>query len=190
MPGFARKLLSPYAQALEFTERRRGVMPEESVQITGLVSKLADALLAKRLRLATAESCTGGWISQELTALAGSSQWFECGFVTYSNEAKQSMLDVPSDILESSDIGAVSEQTVRAMTAGAILHSRANLAVAVSGVAGPEGGSQEKPVGTVCIAWQWESKVLSQRFQFLGGREAVRRATVVAALEGLLLIIG
>lgn len=157
--------------------------------ISSLVEQLADRLLAKKLIISTAESCTGGWISQSLTALAGSSTWFDSGFVTYSNEAKQRLLSVPASLFEDDGPGAVSEATVLAMTAGAIQGSRANVAVAVSGVAGPDGGSEEKPVGTVWIAWQWEDKSLARRFIFNGDRESVRRATVLAALEGCLLLI-
>lgn len=157
--------------------------------IPELVQQLADKLLAKKLIISTAESCTGGWISQSLTALAGSSLWFDSGFVTYSNEAKQRLLGVPSSLFSIDGPGAVSEEVVLAMTAGAIENSRANLAVAVSGIAGPDGGSEEKPVGTVWIAWQWEDKSLARCFHFSGDRESVRLATVLAALEGCLLLI-
>ena len=157
--------------------------------IPALVQQLADKLLAKKLIISTAESCTGGWISQSLTALAGSSEWFDSGFVTYSNEAKQRLLAVPAAIFDSDGAGAVSEATVLAMTTGAIQNSRANLAVAVSGIAGPDGGTEEKPVGTVWIAWQWESKSLARCFHFSGDRESVRRATVLAALDGCLLLV-
>lgn len=158
-------------------------------RIANLVQQLADKLLAKKLIISTAESCTGGWISQSLTALAGSSAWFDSGFVTYSNEAKQRMLDVPSALFSADGPGAVSEATVLAMTSGAIQGSRANLAVAVSGIAGPDGGTEEKPIGTVWIAWQWEDKSLARGFHFSGDRESVRQATVLAALEGCLLLI-
>lgn len=160
-----------------------------SNSIPELVQQLADKLLAKKLIISTAESCTGGWISQSLTALAGSSVWFDSGFVTYSNEAKQRLLSVPAAVFDSDGAGAVSEATVLAMTAGAIQNSRANLAVAVSGIAGPDGGSEEKPVGTVWVAWQWESKSLARCFHFSGDRESVRRATVLAALDGCLLLV-
>ena len=160
-----------------------------SNSISKLAQQLADKILAKNLIISTAESCTGGWISQSLTALAGSSAWFDSGFVTYSNEAKQRLLSVPSALLGIDGPGAVSEATVLAMTAGAIQGSRANLAVAVSGIAGPDGGTEDKPVGTVWIAWQWESKSLARCFRFSGDRESVRRTTVLAALEGCLLLI-
>ncbi len=154
--------------------------------IPDLVQQLADKLLAKKLIMATAESCTGGWIAQSLTALAGSSDWFDTGFVTYSNAAKQRLLNVPASIFEADGPGAVGVETVLAMTAGAIANSRANVAVAVSGIAGPSGGSEEKPVGTVWIAWQWEDQAHAKYFQFSGDREAVRLAAVVAALQGTL----
>lgn len=165
-------------------------MPQASQElIPELVKRLADALLSRKLIMATAESCTGGWISQSLTALAGSSNWFDTGFVTYSNEAKQRLLQVPQDLFQPDAPGAVSEETVRAMTAGALANSRAQLAVAVSGIAGPDGGSRAKPVGTVWIAWQWQDKTLARCFHFAGDREAVRLATVVAALDGCLLLL-
>lgn len=160
-----------------------------SSSTSDLVQQLADRLLAKKLILSTAESCTGGGIAHALTALKGSSAWFDSGFVTYSNEAKQRMLNVPAILFDEQGPGAVSEATVLAMTMGAIANSRANLAVAVSGIAGPDGGSPDKPVGTVWIAWQWEDKCLARCFQFSGDREAVRQATVRAALEGCLLLI-
>lgn len=150
------------------------------------VQQLASTLLERKQFIATAESCTGGWIAQSLTSLAGSSAWFDSGFVTYSNAAKQRLLNVPAALFEPSGPGAVSEETVLAMTAGAIASSEAMVAVAVSGVAGPDGGSEEKPVGTVWIAWQVGDVADARRFLFTGDREAVRLATVEAALDGLL----
>lgn len=136
-------------------------------------------------RVAVAESCTGGWIAKVLTDIAGSSEWFERGFVTYSNQAKQDMLGVPPALLASA--GAVSRATVEAMAAGVLSHSRAQLSVAVSGIAGPGGGTRDKPVGTVWIAWAGSPVgSCSRRFQFGGDREAVRRQAVAAALQGLL----
>lgn len=136
--------------------------------------------------MATAESCTGGWIAQSLTALAGSSAWFDTGFVTYSNAAKQRLLNVPAVYFVTGGPGAVSEETVLAMTAGAIANSEASSAVAVSGIAGPDGGSEDKPVGTVWIAWQVDEQADARCFHFDGDREAVRLATVEEALSGLL----
>ena len=158
----------------------------DNIEIIRRVRTLADHLLEANLVLVTAESCTGGGIAQAITALAGSSRWFDSGFVTYSNEAKQSMLDVPAVFFEQDAPGAVSEETVRAMVKGALCKSRADLAVAVSGVAGPEGGSASKPVGTVWIAWQLGHDARARHFLFNGDREAVRQATILEALSGLL----
>src|SRR5690348_9119628 len=116
-----------------------------------LAGRVGDALKAQGISMAAAESCTGGWIGQAMTMVPGSSNWFERGFVTYTNESKQEMLGVSAETLKK--WGAVSEQTVQEMATGALLASRAQLSVAVSGVAGPGGGTAKKPVGTVCIAW-------------------------------------
>lgn len=156
-----------------------------------LVESIAIAASQQQLVLVTAESCTGGWIAQQLSARAGSSQWFDSGMVTYSNEAKSSILGVDPALLESGGPGAVSEETVLAMTAGALAAAdgRADLAVAVSGVAGPDGGSELKPVGTVWIAWQDSSIHQAHCYQFAGDREAVRQATVLAALAGFVQLL-
>ena len=139
-------------------------------------------------RVATAESCTGGWIAKALTDIAGSSQWFVEGFVTYSDEAKELRLGVPSAVLRNP--GAVSEATVRAMAAGAIRRTGAHLAVAVTGIAGPGGAVPGKPVGTVWLGWATRRgrtiRVAAQLRHFRGDRETVRRKTVRAALAGLL----
>ncbi len=154
-----------------------------------LASRLGELLLAGDLRLATAESCTGGWIAKCLTDISGSSDWFERGFVTYSNGAKMAMLGVSAETLASR--GAVSEETVREMAGGAVRQSPAQVAVAVSGIAGPTGGTPDKPVGTVWIAWAWPDRSVSaKKFMFAGNREAVRRATVAEALKGLMDGIG
>ena len=134
--------------------------------------------------LATAESCTGGWVAQALTSIAGSSQWFERGFVTYSNSAKRELLGVKQRTLKKH--GAVSEETAREMAAGALRRSRASIALAVTGVAGPSGGSAAKPVGMVCFAWAKGRRLRSETRRFRGGREAVRRQSVMRALEGVL----
>lgn len=135
--------------------------------------------------LATAESCTGGWVARVLTAVPGSSRWFERGFVTYSNAAKSDMLGVSTETLARD--GAVSEATVRAMAEGALVHSGAQVAVAITGVAGPSGGTVERPVGTVWVAWARAGhETRARRWQFEGDREAVRRQSVTAAIEGLL----
>jgi nicotinamide-nucleotide amidase len=146
-------------------------------------------LRQRGLMLATAESCTGGWVAQLVTSVPGSSQWFDRGFVTYSNSAKQEMLGVSAAVLEQH--GAVSEQTVAAMVSGALSHSHAQVALAISGVAGPAGGSLEKPVGTVCLAWgMTDQPVVTRRLQLPGERQEVRRQAVVLALNGLLELLG
>ncbi|HEY2338123.1 MAG TPA: CinA family protein [Burkholderiales bacterium] len=143
----------------------------------------------KRARgtLVTAESCTGGWVAQAVTAVPGSSGWFERGFVTYSNAAKHEVLGVSKKILKK--FGAVSEETAREMARGALAHSRAGVAVAVTGVAGPSGGTAAKPVGMVCFAWARGRRVVAETRRFRGGREAVRRQSVLHALEGVLRIL-
>lgn len=147
------------------------------------VEQLAALLLARHWMLATAESCTGGLIAGACTDLAGSSSWFERGFVTYSNEAKIDQLGVPAALLR--EHGAVSEPVVRAMAQGAGQRSLARVAVAVTGVAGPAGGSADKPVGTVWFAFAIDGQVSSERRRFDGDRRAVREATVAHALDGL-----
>ena len=150
-----------------------------------LAARLGRALLDRRWTVATAESCTGGLIAGAITDVAGSSAWFERGFVTYTNAAKVEMLGVRPETLGAH--GAVSEATAREMAAGALAHSTASIAVAVTGVAGPAGGSPGKPVGLVCFAWaRRNAGVESAALQFEGDREAVRGATVDRALEGLL----
>ena len=152
--------------------------------IDTLVAQLANALTARGWTMATAESCTGGLIGGACTDLAGSSDWFERGFVTYSNAAKTELLGVPADLIAAH--GAVSEPVARAMAAGARAHAPVQLAVAVTGVAGPSGGSAEKPVGTVWFGWATPEGVFTERQRFDGDRAAVRRATVAHALAGLL----
>lgn len=148
-----------------------------------LCQQLAKRLTQRQQMMATAESCTGGGIATALTDLAGSSAWFDAGFVTYSNQAKQRMLAVPESVLI--EHGAVSQPVVEAMVRGAIANSQADYAVAVSGVAGPGGGSEDKPVGTVWIAWGDATTQQSQRFQFAGDRQQVRAQTIAAALSAL-----
>lgn len=148
-----------------------------------VLAEISAALLARGWMLATAESCTGGLIAGACTDLAGSSQWFERGFVTYSNEAKAEMLAVPAALIEQH--GAVSEPVARAMAEGAIARSRAQVSVAVTGVAGPTGGSPTKPVGTVWFGWQVAGQTHSEVQQFSGDRAAVRAQTVQHALARL-----
>jgi competence/damage-inducible protein CinA C-terminal domain len=149
------------------------------------VEELAAALLARGWLLATAESCTGGLVAAACTDLAGSSEWFERGFVTYSNEAKTDLLDVAPALIEAQ--GAVSEVVARAMAFGAVRRSRARVSVAVTGIAGPSGGSPDKPVGTVWFGYMVDGHLTSETRRFAGDRAAVRRATVAHALNGLLL---
>jgi nicotinamide-nucleotide amidase len=154
-------------------------------ELETLAAELGAALLARGEWLAAAESCTGGWLAQSVTAIAGSSAWFDRGFVTYSNAAKMDMLGVPPTTLERH--GAVSEATARAMAQGALAHSRANWTVAITGIAGPSGGSAEKPVGTICFAWAAkEGGCEAQTCHFAGDRAAVREQSVRHALQGLL----
>ena len=153
-----------------------------------LCERLAQALLARGWMLATAESCTGGMIAAACTDLAGSSQWFERGFVTYSNEAKQEMLAVEPALV--TQHGAVSEVVARAMAFGAVRHSRADVGVAVTGIAGPTGGNPQKPVGTVWFAFQVDGRLFSETRRFDGDRAAIRTATVRHALERLLDLLG
>ena len=151
-------------------------------------SELGDRLRSQALTIATAESCTGGWVAKVLTDIAGSSAWFERGFITYSNAAKQEMLGVRPDLIDTE--GAVSEAVVREMVRGAIANSNADLALAVSGIAGPGGGTPEKPVGTVWFAWgRSGSAVVTRMLRFNGDRERVRRQAVLAALRGALDLI-
>jgi len=145
-----------------------------------LTTQVADQLLLKKLQLATAESCTGGLIAAACTDLAGSSVWFERGFVSYSNAAKTELLGVPADLIETH--GAVSEPVVRAMVQGALRYSCAQVAVAVTGVAGPGGGSPDKPVGTVWFGWATPDGVVTDKRCFEGDRQQVREATVQHAL--------
>ncbi|MCP4392454.1 MAG: CinA family protein [Gammaproteobacteria bacterium] len=149
-----------------------------------LVARLATLLLQAGHRVSTAESCTGGLIAKTFTDLAGSSDWFERGFVSYSNEAKNEMLAVPACVIE--DYGAVSESVATAMASGALRHSRADYSIAVTGVAGPGGGSEEKPVGTVWIAVASTDQLVARLYRFDGDRSAVRAATLDAAIELLL----
>ncbi|HET9733907.1 MAG TPA: CinA family protein [Burkholderiales bacterium] len=149
-----------------------------------LAPQVGAALKARGLRLVTAESCTGGWVSMALTAVAGSSDWFERGYVTYSNAAKRDDLGVQEETLRRH--GAVSEETAREMAAGAIRRTGAQAALAITGIAGPTGGTTAKPVGTVCFAWAQGSTISSETRRFDGDRESVRRQSVLHALKGLL----
>jgi len=154
-----------------------------------LAQQVGAALKSRVLMLATAESCTGGWIGAALTAVPGSSDWYERGFITYSYVAKREMLGVKMKTLQK--FGAVSEQTVTEMVAGALAASHAHVAVAVSGTAGPGGGTPEKPVGTVCLAWALRGgEPVAETRHFAGDREAVRKQAVERALERVLELLG
>lgn len=154
-------------------------------ELAALSAALGKACLERGLVLATAESCTGGWAAQVITHTAGSSAWFERGFVTYSNAAKVELLGVQAETL--ARCGAVSLETAGEMAAGALARSTADLAVAITGIAGPSGGTVEKPVGTVCFAWARRNETPScERRLFTGDRESIRRQSVIFALTGLL----
>ena len=153
-----------------------------------LAERVGRALETRRFMIATAESCTGGWLAEAITMVPGSSAWFERGFVTYTYISKREMLGVSVMTLERQ--GAVSERCVREMVEGALRESHAQVAVAVSGTAGPSGGTPEKPVGTVCFAWALKDRSVWTEVKHLAGdREAVRRQSVINALEGVLAIV-
>lgn len=153
--------------------------------LTRLVTLVAARLRERDYKLVTAESCTGGWVAEVMTSISGSSAWFERGFVTYSDESKAELLGVRAETLVRH--GAVSEETAREMAAGALERSRAQIAVAITGIAGPTGGTKEKPVGMVCFAWAQRAGTPESKTRRLDGdRESVRRQSVITALEGLL----
>jgi nicotinamide-nucleotide amidase len=151
--------------------------------LTELATDLGRQLLGRKAQVCTAESCTGGGIAEAITRISGSSAWFEAGYITYSNRQKTAQLGVQVALFE--QVGAVSREVVEAMVRGACQHSGARYGVAVSGIAGPDGGSAEKPVGTVWLAWADDGQLYSRRCQFTGDRAAVRRQTVEEALRGL-----
>jgi nicotinamide-nucleotide amidase len=151
--------------------------------LAALVDTLASRLIARDARIATAESCTGGWLAKCLTDRPGSSAWFEYGFVTYGNAAKLALLGVGEGTLAAH--GAVSEEVAEQMAIGARLASGAEIAVAITGIAGPDGGSADKPVGTVWLAWAGPGpSLVAEQRQFAGDRDAIRRQSVAAALQG------
>jgi len=154
------------------------------LRIDSLSRSLGKALRAKGQILVAAESCTGGWVSQAVTSIAGSSDWFERGYVTYSNAAKRELLGVAKTTLLRH--GAVSEPTAREMARGALRKGRGTIALAVTGIAGPGGGAPGKPVGTVCFAWAQGRRIRSETRHFRGGRASVRRQSVIHALRGVM----
>ncbi len=157
-------------------------------ELQQLAIQLGNKLLARGWRVATAESCTGGWVGQLLTSLPGSSAWYERGFIVYANVAKTEMLGVPSTTLEIH--GAVSEETACAMATGALAHSHAQASLAITGTAGPGGGTLQKPVGMVCYGWAFtDGTVVSSNCRLSGDREEIRSRAVAAALRGLIDLI-
>ncbi|QWD68547.1 CinA family protein [Polynucleobacter sp. VK25] len=154
---------------------------------TDLTKTLAQILLSRNWTVSLAESCTGGLVCATLTELAGSSEWFERGYVTYSNEAKTECLGVPAELIEAH--GAVSEQVAKAMAEGARIHSGSNVAISITGIAGPTGGSEEKPVGTVSFGWSTENQVLTKTMRFDGDRQRVRQQAAEFALTELIALL-
>ena len=157
--------------------------------MTNIITKVQQFLIKNNLVLVTTESCTGGWVAKLMTDRAGSSAYFDRGFVTYSNQSKQDMLGVREKTLE--EHGAVSEPVVKEMVQGALQHSSADIAIAISGIAGPSGGSKEKPVGTVCFAWMLKGfSAEAETCLFSGNRENIREKSVEYALNGIIEKIG
>jgi nicotinamide-nucleotide amidase len=161
---------------------------DADAHVATLVQQIAHALRARGQCLATAESCTGGLVAAACTALSGSSDWFERGFVTYSNAAKTELLGVPAELIAAH--GAVSEPVAQAMAQGALAHARAQWALSITGIAGPSGGSADKPVGTVCFGWATPGAVSTERCHFQGDRAQVRQAALHHALAGLVQRLG
>jgi nicotinamide-nucleotide amidase len=171
-----------------------GVRPSRNIkerdvtnELIDLATKVGRALEGNQLMLVTAESCTGGGVSQAITEIAGSTGWFDCGFVTYSNASKTEMLEVPAALM--AQFGSVSEEVAAAMAEGALANSNADVAVSTTGIAGPTGAVPGKPVGTVCFGWANSDTVHTERLVFSGDRRAVREQTVIHALQGLLRFI-
>jgi nicotinamide-nucleotide amidase len=155
------------------------------IQLDDIIATMAKTLLAKGWRLSTAESCTGGLVASRITALAGSSEWFERGYITYSNQAKSEDIDVSQNLIE--EYGAVSDQVARAMALGAKQNSGSDIALSITGIAGPTGGSPEKPVGTVCFAWVLANdQMISETKHFEGDRQQVRQQACDFSLRKLL----
>jgi nicotinamide-nucleotide amidase len=155
--------------------------------IIELATRVGQALRTKGLLLATAETCTGGGVAQAVTEIAGSSDWFDCGFIAYSNASKIEMLDVPAALI--AQHGNVSEEIAEALALGALANSNAHVAVSTTGIAGPGGAVPGKPVGTVCFGWSMDGTTHTERLVFAGDRHAVREQTVAHALKGLLRVL-
>lgn len=163
-------------------------MRPTDAELYQLALETGQLLHRRGMRLVTAESCTGGWVGMVMTAVPGSSAWYDRGFITYSNDAKHAQLGVAMATIEQA--GAVSIATVREMAAGALQHSVADIAVSISGIAGPGGGTPQKPVGTVCIGWVMrDGTVQASTHQFAGDREAIRARAVAVALQGVILLL-
>ena len=154
---------------------------------TSLTKTLSEILLSKNWKISLAESCTGGLVCATLTELAGSSEWFERGYITYSNEAKTECLDVPFQLIEKH--GAVSEEVAKSMAEGARINSRSDVSISITGIAGPTGGSPEKPVGTVCFAWSKENQTFTKTMQFDGDRQMIRKQATEFALAELIALL-
>ncbi|EJN09305.1 CinA family protein [Herbaspirillum sp. YR522] len=152
-----------------------------------LAARVGQALKTRGLLLATAESCTGGGVAHAITEIAGSSEWFDCGFVTYSNASKNELLDIAESLI--AQHGAVSEEIAGAMAEAAVANSSSHVAVSTTGIAGPGGAVPGKPVGTVCFGWRVADRTYTERLVFAGDRHAVREQTVVHALKGLLKLL-
>lgn len=155
--------------------------------IIELATRVGQALQSRGLLLATAESCTGGGVSQAITEIAGSSEWFDCGFITYSNASKTELVDVPAALI--AQFGAVSEEVAGAMAEGALANSNSHVALSTTGIAGPTGAVPGKPVGTVCFGWTFDRHTYTERLVFPGDRRAVREQTVLHSLQGLLRVL-
>lgn len=155
--------------------------------ILDLAAQVGQALQARGLLLATAESCTGGGVAQAITEIAGSTAWFDCGFITYSNASKTEMLDVSAALI--AQLGSVSEEVAAAMATGALGNSNAHVALSTTGIAGPTGAVPGKPVGTICFGWAKGDQIHTERLVFTGDRQSVRTQTVIHALQGLLRFI-
>lgn len=156
-------------------------------RIIDLATRAGTTLKAKGLLLATAESCTGGGIAHAVTEIAGSSEWFDCGFVTYSNTSKIRLLNVSAAVI--AQFGAVSEEIADAMAKGALANSKAQVAISTTGIAGPGGAMPGKPVGTVCFGWSYGGKTWTERLIFDGNRQSVREQTIIHSLQGMLRLL-
>jgi nicotinamide-nucleotide amidase len=156
---------------------------ENRIKIIDLAASVGQLLKAKRLQAVTAESCTGGGVAQAFTEVAGSSSWFDCGFVTYSNASKNELLDISEALI--AQHGAVSEEIAAAMAEGALANSNADVAISTTGIAGPDGAVPGKPVGTVCFGWVVNQATHTERLIFSGDRHSVREQAVLHALQGL-----